>query len=239
MVHTYYWNETLDGDSSVWDCYNNTWYSIARKKASRVMADYFRVQKRVAEPLDADWQRSLGANPVNVLGVHLRGTDKAGRQGSSGNGRQIVPVSDYIPYVSQFTQAHTNAKIFVATDDKRLLESFNAALAEAGVSVPVMNQDKLMNKFVKRGDTKENVNLATASVDDEAGVFNDIYFLSKCQFLLHTASAVSETAIYMNRQLHTNSVHLQYSNRRTPRWFRRASPPSDRERECRRIMRAD
>lgn len=44
--------------------------------------------------------------------------------------------------------------------------------------------------------------------------------LSRCDFLLHAASGVAEFAIYFNPRLHSNSVHLQYTQgRQLPAWM--------------------
>ena len=49
---------------------------------------------------------------------------------------------------------------------------------------------------------------AVHAVNEE--VLVDIYALSRADFLLHTASAVAEAAIYLRPALHNASVHLEY-----------------------------
>ena len=50
-------------------------------------------------------------------------------------------------------------------------------------------------------------------------VLRDIDLMSRCSFLLHSASAVAEAAIYFNPWLHENSVHLEYVvDRQNPWW---------------------
>ncbi len=47
----------------------------------------------------------------------------------------------------------------------------------------------------------------------------DALLLSKCDWLLHSASGVAEFAIYWNLKLHRRSVHLQYTrNRQSLTW---------------------
>ena len=43
--------------------------------------------------------------------------------------------------------------------------------------------------------------------------------LAKCDFLLKSASAVSEFAIYLSPQLHNNSFDFQISGQPTPTWY--------------------
>ena len=48
----------------------------------------------------------------------------------------------------------------------------------------------------------------------------DILLLSKCEYLLHTASGVAESAIFFNFKLHKNGVHLEFTQKRQiPNWF--------------------
>ena len=48
----------------------------------------------------------------------------------------------------------------------------------------------------------------------------DSLLLSRCDFLLHSASGVAEFAIYWGPHLHEASVHLQYpKQRQVPRWM--------------------
>jgi hypothetical protein len=43
--------------------------------------------------------------------------------------------------------------------------------------------------------------------------------LAKCDFLLKSASAVSEFAVYFSPQLHNNSFDFQIEGQPTPPWF--------------------
>ena len=55
-------------------------------------------------------------------------------------------------------------------------------------------------------------------------VLLDALLLSRCDFLLHSASGVAEFAIYWNPALHGKSVHLQYTyGRQTPPWMAAAT----------------
>ena len=59
-------------------------------------------------------------------------------------------------------------------------------------------------------------------------VLLDALLLSRCDFLVHSASAVAEFAIYWRLRLHRASVHLQYTERRQrPSWMHRTNRFSD------------
>eukprot|EP00966_Prymnesium_polylepis_P036076 836751-Prymnesium_polylepis.1 len=57
----------------------------------------------------APWRAVSG----HVLGVHLRGTDKVVQK--------KVPPEAYFPFVDAWIEAHDDALVFVATDDRAYL----------------------------------------------------------------------------------------------------------------------
>ena len=57
-----------------------------------------------------------------TLGIHLRGTDKRLAPGGA------VPARAYLPFVRAFLCAWPRAKLFVATDDERMLDGLKAML---------------------------------------------------------------------------------------------------------------
>ena len=109
-----------------------------------------------------------------------------------------------------------SGKIFLASDDVR----FFSAFLKSNISQYIysFNNTKLSGSahapFEIHARSRHTVN---------AEVLKDIVMLSKCDFLVHGHSAVSESAIYMNFKLHAQSVNIEYnvSGRRfTPGGFR-------------------
>ena len=53
-------------------------------------------------------------------------------------------------------------------------------------------------------------------VDRQLDVLQDVFFdvqlMARCDYFLHSASAVSEAVIYSNLALHEASVHLEYQH---------------------------
>lgn len=152
-----------------------------------------------------------------VLGVHLRGTDKGKYLATAGSGRAVRP-AEYAPYVRAFLDAHgSNASVFVATDSP-------SYLAEVLASWPA-------GRIRHRSDVlrhEGNVAFAgaaavrhTASANYRKGeeVLLDALLLSRCDYLLHSASGVAEFAIYWRPMLHKRSVHLQYAHGRQRPWW--------------------
>ena len=162
-----------------------------------------------------------------VLGVHLRGTDK-GRYASAGSGRAIGP-AEYEPYVLAFLNAHgPNASVLVATDSPSFLQQVRSSW-----------QAKWPGRVRVRGDVlrhEDNIAFRKDKGSSRGGggggsessgnyrkgedVLLDMLLLSRCDFLLHSASGVAEFAIYWSPALHNASVHLQYAHaRQRPPWM--------------------
>ena len=182
--------------------YDAAWYSERRAKGARLFQKYIRLKSGIKHEFDDTWLRLWG-KADHVLGVHMRGTDKAA-------GRRKVAFEEYRPYIEQYLAKHNNSVVYIATDSKfylkRTVKSFgrrvvyNLALRSGGKK-PVFEMD--------RNTTRSNLS-----------VLEDIYLLSKCDFFLHSASALAESVIYMNPRLIENSIHLEYLRKRqTPGWL--------------------
>ncbi|KAL3910469.1 MAG: hypothetical protein SGARI_002111, partial [Bacillariaceae sp.] len=69
--------------------------------------------------------------------------------------------------------------------------------------------------FQMVGASQSNTNNTASAIHNNAGhhqtnmeVLTDILTMSKCQYLLHGLSAVTEAVHYLNPMLHNNSVNL-------------------------------
>ena len=69
---------------------------------------------------------------------------------------------------------------------------------------------------------------AMVYVDRQLDVLQDVFFdiqlMARCDYFLHSASAVSEAVIYSNLALHTASVHLEYQHDTSSSGRRRDAP---------------
>ena len=135
-------------------------------------------------------------SPALPLSRPQRGTDKQSDIGGSKVGPE-----HYYPEIDRWSQAHPNAPIFVATDDKNFLRALRQ-----------MYGSRLIVRDALRSD--KNVFLDTTIRDDYRkgeDVLIDMLLLAKCSFLLKSSSAVGEFATYFNPALHEKSIDLQYS----------------------------
>ena len=132
-----------------------------------------------------------------LIGVHIRGTDKQFGIG----GRKIKP-EEYFIYIDYIMKKNKNSLIFLATDDKKYYDIMNEKYKK-----------KVASQFGVLRDENNilNVNMKN-NIKKGTDVLVDCLCLSKCNFLIHQSSAVSEFAIYFNINLHENSFNLQYDN---------------------------
>jgi hypothetical protein len=184
------------------DAFDEAWYLSKRKNGSTIVDQYIRPLPVFRSAADELMQRIKSATPrpTLVLGVHARGTDKA-------DGRRLIDIGEYVAYANAFLSAlpaSVAGKIFLATDDIR----FSTAFSQSNISQYLFhfNQTKLSSSkvptFKAYAKTRNVVN---------AEVLKDIVMLSKCDYLLHGHSTVSESAIYLNFKLHSQSVNIEYS----------------------------
>ena len=195
------------------DVFDESWYRSKRNVGSIIVEKYIRplpIFRTATE--DLYFQMSSTHFAVVILGIHARGTDKAA-------GRRLIHFEEYLKYATAFLSAlptSVTGKIFLASDDVRFFSEFSKS--NISHHIYSFNNTKLSGSkhapFRVHASSRRIVN---------AEVLKDIVMLSKCDFLVHGHSTVSESAIYMNFKLHSQSVNIEYnvSGRRfTPDGFR-------------------
>jgi hypothetical protein len=142
-----------------------------------------------------------------VLGVHLRGTDKFLAGG------KIEP-QHYWPFIDRYIKHHepsANVRLFLASDDDTYMQSARDRYGDRvyhQAHVPRASGNHAIWKAFDR---------STAHTKGKSAIM-DTLMLAKCDFLLKSASAVSEFAIYFNPKLIHNSIDLSISDNPLPVW---------------------
>ena len=247
-LRTYYYGaarSSAAGGARANETYDAAWYGQQRSEGARLVNRYLRLQPAVASRLsnlstallgrDESTRLPLSRSPI--LGVHLRGTDKGKYLSTAGSGRPIGP-TEYEPYVTAFLKAHgPSAKVFVATDSPSYLDEVKRKWPADKLiyrSEVLRHESNVAFVGGKGGGKRNGGAAAIGSGNYRKGeeVLLDALLLSKCDFLLHSASGVAEFAIYWsdNMRLHSNSVHLQYEyQRQVPTWMGAQSSSSSAE----------
>ena len=203
------------------------WYKQQRVKGSEIVAKYIHIKQDLIDESNMIWNNLFYGNDpsqYNILGIQMRGSDKIQPWGI----RRIVSPNEYVPYIGRFIKYFGNkTKIFFATDDKRYLQW----IEDHWNSFFFNQEDREKYKYNDIILKQENITRS----DNHTAIFEmkyvskyvigkevlmDILLLSKCDWFIHCASAVSEAVFFNNIKLHNHSVHLEYTqNRQIPFWF--------------------
>jgi hypothetical protein len=182
-----------------------TWYGAMRNRGNEVVKRYIRFLPHIV-------QRAKLINPTDYgsicLGVHIRVGDKSGKY------REKVSSAKYIPYLEAFYRAGGRS-IYIASDSHRALQYITKS-----VPVHVSRLIRTQGSNVVRTYKEYPTHFIDAHHRVNSETLVDILALSKCSLLLHSYSTVSEAAIYLNIELHNNSVNLEDADRLTPEQFK-------------------
>ncbi len=161
------------------------------------------IRKRAGELL-RDWR----ARSTSLLGVHLRGTDKAVHP--------KVPLQRYFDMVDAYMKGHPGALIVVATDDEAYFNTFSKRYGERVVS---------RGKGYATANVVRDPSLSRHGKGVDALI--DALLLAHTDYLLKSTSALAEFAIWYNPHLGKAHLDLQIEGagaasityrRLIPRW---------------------
>ena len=174
----------------------------------------------------AEWRRWRRVSS-RILGVHVRGTDKTVAP--------RVPPEAYFPFVDAWLARAPDALVFVATDQASYLHRFEARYGRAAVVGGAGGAGRVLSSLAARR-TDQFIHASSGGRDggdgggegDSGGgaqgvgsggfargraALHDALLLSECDFLLKSASAIPEFALWVRPALHERHVDLQLEDR--------------------------
>jgi alpha 1,2-mannosyltransferase len=176
-----------------------------RRTGHEIVRKYFRFHPYLQKRADQ-------VNPVrpgeSCLAIHLRNGDKKGIY------RSKVKVLAFLEYIQSYVQAG-GTSIYVASDSHRTIQ-----FMEKNVPPIVQAMMHTQGSDVVRTLKEYPTHLIEDHHRVNSETIVDILAMAKCRFLLHTYSTTSEAAIYLNPDLHENSVNLEDAGRIQPLAFR-------------------
>ena len=175
----------------------SNFYFENRKIANKIIKDHLKINSCILEETD----KIISNLPKNkfIIGVHIRGTDKVSTIG----GRKIEP-DEYFIFIDYLIKKNNDSIIFLATDDAEYYNIFKKKYNDK-----VFYQEEVLRSRCNVFLDESNKNNYKKGKD----VLVDCLCLSRCDFLIHQSSAVSEFAIYFNINLHNKSLNLQYNHK--------------------------
>lgn len=168
------------------------WIEAHRAMKAALTKKYMKPKAFILEMVDGYYAAHMNDQPV--LGVHIRGTDKDVDQKGKRYidqeklVRKIGP-EEYFTYVDKYLLTHTQAKIFVATDQQQYLDSFIERYGERIITSTAMRT---------KGDEPLFRHIEGSKFQRGVEVMCDSLLLSRCDFLIKGWSNVSEAAICFN-----------------------------------------
>ena len=172
----------------------NEWLEPQRIAAHKTVQKYIRLRPKLLERAENANPSCSLSNPC--LGLHIRQSDKAG-------GRRQIQTSEFLPWVERFLEAG-GKWIYVATDSGKVLEEINTKWP-----TNVQNRIRTIGDNVVRSNDKQAVFDIASHHRTNTEILIEIQALANCQFLVHGLSAVTESSIWMNIDLHYTSVNLE------------------------------
>lgn len=170
----------------------------SRPLGARVVAQYYKARPEVYAAVEGMLGSGRRWGQQKVLGMHMRGTDKQ-------NGRQIIDPDAYYPHALAFVEKYPGSLVYLATDDENFRNralSWPSAVSSRLVAHPL---------FALARNTDAGRPFGGKKFRREEGfhALVDILALSKCDWLLHSISGLSEFAMYFNPKLQQRSTNLE------------------------------
>lgn len=174
------------------------WYARQRASARRLLARYVRPKAHIVDKVETFWRDRLAGR--DVLGVHMRGSDK-GAADTSARLSRIVEPEEYFPHIDRFVAETSSPSIFLATDQAQFVARTRARYGTLVVTRDVTRADSFgpaSNPFQTR---------AGSGYTKGEEVLVDCLLLSRSRRLLRCTSAVGEYAVYFNEGLESLNLN--------------------------------
>lgn len=171
------------------------WLEPQRKIANRVLNQYIKFLPHIKAKAEAFNPSCLLAEN-SCLGLHIRQSDKAA-------GRRQIQTDEFLPYVQAFIKSG-GQWVYLATDSVNVMEHI-----QKNWPSHVQQRIRSMGDNVVRSKDEQAVFDIESHHRTNTEILIEILALSKCQFMIHGLSAVTETSIWINVDLHFSSVNLE------------------------------
>lgn len=195
FTYPYGYFREVDDRSTYFD---DRWWATQRARGRRLVRDYVRVRPEIAEKVDRFVAERFGPE---MLGVHIRGTDKHDT-GTGGRLARIVPPEEYFPLVDDWLDRHPDSGVFLATDQMQFRDEMAQRYGARAVWYAELLSSSDINVFqMHEGDGRGN-----RAKGEE--VLIDALLLARCAHLLKCTSAVGEFAQYFAESLPSTDLNF-------------------------------
>jgi hypothetical protein len=198
------------------------WFAPMRQRGNELLQKYVRPQPYLQQAADQANPTGLASSHTTsgrCLALHIRHSDKANR-------RKRIAVKTFLPYVKIYVEEqlrfldspssygsiqngreqpqYTNPPfVYLATDSDRVIQEIQTTWP-----ANLVQFIHWQTQVVRSNDTTPVFTLTSSHHVTNVQVLVDILAMSKCKYLLHGLSAVSEATHYFNPILHNQSINL-------------------------------
>jgi len=167
-----------------------------RNNVTRVIDQHVKVRPEIMQKVDAFYDKYFSGD---VLGVHVRGTDKKLEWP-----HKALPLSAYIESIEEYLTTHPDSKIYVASDNN---EAIGEIIKRFGREKIIVYGAVRMKDYL----SKDPICL-TAATGPKHGeeVLIECLLLSRTKHIICTDSNVAAGALYMNPNITTTYLNRRY-----------------------------
>lgn len=162
---------------------------ITRSRFNELIVKYVRIKPHILEKVNA-----YNFSDKNVLGIHLRLTDKNNceKHGEPLSGRP-VDIDLYIKHAEIYLKKNPKSVIFLATDSIEGVEKFQSKFSQN-----IIVRDEVIRSS---GNISVHGGISGDPYKKGEDVLIDCLLLSKCSFLFKGISSVALTSLFFNPNL--------------------------------------
>jgi hypothetical protein len=169
--------------------YDAGWYAENRNRAHRLLEKYVQVKQPILKEIEDYYEEHMRGK--NVIGVHMRGTDKGSAHATEKTMRIVTP-EEYVPHIDAYLKEHSGSMVFLATDQQQFLVDLKKRYGDQLLSYDAVRSDGNLAPF----QMKDGKNFKKGK-----DVLIDCLLLSRCQFLLKCTSHVGEAVLWFRPDL--------------------------------------
>jgi hypothetical protein len=183
-----------------------------RREAKKIIRKYIHPRAYIRRKVNSFFARHM--NEGYIVGVHARGTDAISKEEIRPHRQGSLELSKFGAEVRRLLSLHSEAKIFVATDDQASLEYFKEHFGSRVIAYAGIRHEG--GELAGRGPTGW-IMPAYIAVDRDRAARNgeeaviEYLLLSRCNHLVHNGGSLARTVLLNAPDLpHTNTHQPQH-----------------------------
>jgi len=181
------------------------WLEPQRHLAHDVLTRYIQFKPYIREKAE---QINPNCSMTNAcLAIHIRQSDKAA-------GRRQIQTDEFLPYIQAFLISG-GSWVYLATDSAKVIQHVKTKWPQ-----DIQERVRSIGENIIRSDDQKAVFDIASHHQTNTEILIEILALAKCQFIVHGLSAVTETSIWINVDLHYTAVNLEDPDHLDPTEFR-------------------